>query len=97
MAATAVYARISCVERFDGVQSLSPPISYSNISATTAAFTIPGPGVYQIDVIGSTFGTVTLQRLGPDGSTYQTAATAFSASGGALVTLPAGQYKVALA
>jgi hypothetical protein len=31
--------------------------------------------------IASTYGTVTLQALGPDGSTYLTAATAFSVNG----------------
>jgi hypothetical protein len=43
------------------------------------------------------FGTVTLQVLAGDNSTYLTAATAISANGVALVDLPAGTYKFAIA
>ena len=50
-------------------------------------------GKYTVDV--STFGAVTLQHLGPDGSTYLTAITAFSANGTAS-RLATGQYKLAL-
>ena len=54
-------------------------------------------GTYRMAVIGSTFGTVTLQKLGPDGSTYLTAATAVAANGIATLTLERGTYKIALA
>lgn len=96
MAVTAVYAKIIPISRTDGRQTLPPATVFSNISSTTAAFTLSA-GKYMIEIEGSTFGTVTLQVLGPDGSTYLTAATAFSANGTASVDLPAGTYKLALA
>jgi hypothetical protein len=49
------------------------------------------------NVIASTYGTVTLQALGPDGSTWLTAATAFAANGTETADLCPGQYRVALA
>src|SRR5690349_8048530 len=67
MAATAVYARLSPVLINTG--SESPP-AFSNISATTAAFTITSGGIFCFSVIGSTFGTVALQQLGPDDTTW---------------------------
>lgn len=70
--------------------------SFSNISATTAAFTLDG-GTYGVDVVGSGFGTVTLQKLAVDGTTWLTAMTAFSANGYATASLPAGSYRVAVA
>jgi hypothetical protein len=93
MAATAAYISIS---RIPAANNMGDGQAFSNINATTAAFHLLG-GRYNIDVIGSTFGTVTLQRLGPDNSTYLTALTAFAANGLAVVDLPEGQYKVALA
>lgn len=70
---------------------------FSNISATTSAFALKG-GLYGIDVV-ATFGggSVTLQRLAADGSTYVTALTAFTAAGYSTAYLPAGTYKVAVA
>jgi hypothetical protein len=69
----------------------------SNLVATGNAFQLKG-GTYQMSVIATfTGGSLTLQRLGPDGSTYLTALTAFSANGVANVTLARGTYKVALA
>jgi hypothetical protein len=93
MAATAVYANIVRVPDAGRVDENK---QFSNINATTALFGLDG-GKYAMDVIGSTFGTVTLQRLGPDGSTMLTALTAFAANGSATADLPPGQYKVALA
>jgi hypothetical protein len=71
--------------------------TFSNISATTAAFTLRG-GQYAVDV-SATFGggSVTLQKLAADASTYVTCLTAFTAAGYATVNLPAGTYKVAVA
>lgn len=43
-------------------------VLFSNISATTAAFLLIG-GKYMVSVVGTSFGTVKLQRVGPDGST----------------------------
>jgi hypothetical protein len=93
MAATGVYINIV---RIPDACRVDENAKYSNIAATTAVFNLDC-GKYCVDVIGSTFGTVTLQRLGPDGSTYLAALTAFSANGTANVDFPPGQYKVALA
>ena len=93
MAATAVYVSIARVPRDSRASERK---SFTNISATTAAFELRG-GEYTVDVIGSTFGTVTLQRLGPDGTTWLTAMTAFAATGSATADLPDGSYRLALA
>ena len=71
--------------------------SFSNISATTSAFTLPA-GNYGVTV-SATFGggSVTLQRLAADGTTYVTCLTAFTAAGYATVLLPSGSYKFAVA
>lgn len=94
MAATAVYVRISQIDRSG--RPLQAPVLFSNIGSTTAAFNLPA-GKYAIEVLGSTFGTVTLQVLAGDGTTYLTAATAFAANGHTSVDLGAGTYKLALA
>ena len=70
--------------------------AFSNISTTTAGLPLLG-GLYGLAVIGTSFGSVTLQILGPDGSTYLTAATAITANGTALADLPPGTYRLALA
>ena len=70
--------------------------TWSNISATSAAFTLRG-GLYGVTVIAGSWGTVTLQRLADDGSTYVTALTAFSANGYASAYLPSGTYKLTIA
>jgi hypothetical protein len=70
-------------------------ISFSNISATPSAFFLGG-GLYGVTVMGTGFGTVTLQRLAADGSTYVTCLTAFSANGYATVYLPKGQYQLTI-
>ena len=67
MAATAVYARLSPILLSSG--SESPP-AFSNISATTAAFTITNGGIFMATVKGSTFGTVALQTLDADDTTW---------------------------
>jgi hypothetical protein len=68
--------------------------SYANISADTANFTLRG-GLYGVS-INATWGggSVTLQRLSNDGSTYITVLTAFTATGYATVSLPPGTYKL---
>jgi hypothetical protein len=94
MAATAAYVDIiRCTLDSQGADAHGE----SNLAATGNAFTLKG-GTYQVSVV-ATFGggSVTLQRLGPDGSTYLPALTAFSASGVANATLARGTYKVALA
>ena len=75
MAATAVYASITRIP-LSGVPTEN--VSYDNIAATTSAFVLNG-GNYSIAVKASTYGTVTLQILGPDDTTYLTVLTAFAA------------------
>lgn len=94
MAATAVYVSLTHISLNHSASRES--FVFSNISATTAAFNLMG-GEYGIICMGSTFGTVTLQALAGDASTYVTAATAISANGTALVVLPAGKYRFAIA
>lgn len=72
-------------------------VKFENISATTAGFQLRG-GKYGIAALGTWGGgSATLEALGPDGSTYLTAATAISANGVATVDLPPGQYRFAIA
>lgn len=70
---------------------------FSDISATTSAFTLAG-GRYDVQVT-ATFGggSVTLQSLSVDGSTWFTALTAFTAAGRASADLAPGQYRFAVA
>ncbi len=72
-------------------------VAFKNIAATPASFKLRG-GSYGVQV-QATFGggSVTLQRLSQDGSTFITCLTAFSANGYASVNLPAGTYQLAIA
>jgi hypothetical protein len=96
MAATAAYVNITAVP--NASKSQNENVQFSNISATTAAFELRG-GMYVVDAVWTGAGTVTLQRHGPDGTTFMTALTALSTSGtpSAAVQLPPGQYKIAVA
>ncbi len=94
MAVSAVYVTLTHISLDHSASRES--IQFSNISATTGAFTLMG-GRYGITAMGTAFGTLTLQALAFDGTTYVTAATAIAANGCALVDLPAGQYRWALA
>ena len=70
---------------------------FSNIAATTGAFDLSG-GAYGV-CVSATFGggSVTLQRLAADATTFVTCLTAFSAAGYATVNLPNGTYRFAIA
>lgn len=72
---------------------------FSNISASTSAFKLKG-GAYGV-AVSATFGggSVKLQRLALDGSTYvsMSSSTDFTAAGGALVNLPTGSYRFTIA
>ena len=72
---------------------------FSNISATTAAFTLRG-GKYGADA-AATFGggSVKLQKLLGDGATWQSvsSATDFTAAGYAVIDLVPGQYRFTIA
>lgn len=72
-------------------------VSFTALSASTAAFTVLG-GRYAI-AVNATWGggSATLQALMPDGTTYVTVLTAFTGDGAAIVDLPPGTYKIAIA
>ena len=73
------------------------PVIFSNISATTAAFALAG-GKYGLTAQATWGGgSATLSRLGPNGTDYETCATALSADGYATVELPQGTYKWVIA
>jgi len=71
--------------------------SWKNISATPTAFKLPA-GLYELTVHTETWGggSVTLQRLAADGSTFATAFTAFSADGSATAYVPSGTYQLTI-
>lgn len=68
-----------------------------NASATSGAFNWPGGrGVFSaVATWGG--GSVTLQYLGPNGSTWLTAATALTADGLVAFELPPGRIRAAVA
>jgi hypothetical protein len=72
---------------------------FSNISASTAAFKLKG-GSYGVTA-NATFGggSVKLQRLTLDGTTYVSMASTgdFTAAGGAILSLPPGTYRFTVA
>jgi hypothetical protein len=69
----------------------------SNASSNSATFQLLG-GLYGITATATwSSGSVTLEMLGPDGSTFVTAATAFSANGYETAYLPPGTYKWVIA
>ena len=72
--------------------------NFRNISATPDPFPLDG-GCYVVDAIATWGGgSLTLQRQGPDGATYITAATALSADGtSGAIALPKGVYKLSIA
>ena len=71
--------------------------TFSNISASSAAFTLRG-GKYAVSAIATGTGTMGLQMLMPDGATFNPVHTAFSATTGfTTVDLPPGQYKFVIA
>ena len=72
-------------------------VVFKNISATPASFTLRG-GNYGVTAHATWGGgSVTLQRLSPDGSTYVTVLVAFSADGYANLNLPSGTYQLLVA
>jgi hypothetical protein len=99
MAATAVYANVS---RVSGDSTSHDSHLETNIAATTAAFQLLG-GKYCFAVKASTYGTVTLQILLPDGLTWATApgdtgeSPSLVADGAVTTDLPQGQYRIAVA
>ncbi len=67
-------------------------VKFSNIGATTAAFTLRG-GKYAVAANATGAGTMGLQILGADGSTFIPVFTAFAVvTGYAVIDLPPGSY-----
>jgi hypothetical protein len=107
MAATAVYANVVRVPIARG--DVDDWKNFQNINSTTAAFSLDG-GTYCYAVKASTYGTVTLQILLPDGTTWATAPVRIglpvvagatpvitAADGAITLDLPPGQYRIAIA
>lgn len=76
--------------------------SFSNISATTAAFPLKG-GMYSLTASATWGGgNIALQVLGPDGSTWIAplsiggSANTLTANGQQVLNLAAGQYRIAV-
>lgn len=68
--------------------------SFSNISATTAAFRLGG-GRYGMSAVASGYGTaLQLQTLSADGTTFILAGSNFSAAGYQSLDLPPGSYRI---
>lgn len=78
------------------LNALNDTVFFTNIAATTAAFTLRG-GQYGLDVI-ATFGggNVTLQRLAADGTTWVTVLAPVTTAGYATVNLPGGTYRFSI-
>lgn len=69
-------------------------IKYSAISASTGAFYLKG-GRYGFAAVASWGGgSVELDILGPDGTTWLATAVAFSADGYKTIDVPPGQYRI---
>ena len=73
--------------------------TFSNISSTTAAFTLKGGNYLFCAVATFGGGSVALEVLGPDGTTYLKPASgfSFSAAGCFQGWLPPGQYEIVIA
>lgn len=74
------------------------PASYAPapVNATPADFNLDA-GIYGMVISAGVFGTATLQKMLPDGTTYVAVSAAIGANGYTVLQLPAGQYRLALA
>lgn len=68
--------------------------TWSAVAATPPDFNLDA-GVYGLLLVW-TAGTITLQKLLPDGVTYAAVSAAIAASGYTVLQLPAGQYRLAI-
>jgi len=71
------------------------PIIFSDIDATPADFGLSG-GQYSLQIVAGTWGTATLNQIGPDGSTLLPVGSAISANGQTLFTVGGGQFQLTL-
>ncbi len=97
MAASNVYARIA---RLPVADDLTREVrEVSNAQSTPPDFSLFG-GTYAVDVIGATFGSVTLNKRGANDSTFGTVgtSTAFAANGfNVIIQLGPGMYRWVIA
>lgn len=79
------------------MSSVADSAQFSNIGAvTTAAFQLKG-GKYGFMTKSTGAGTIDLQMLGPDGSTWLAVATQITATAGYNTTdVPPGQFRVVI-
>ncbi len=100
MAVSAAYARYTRIPTSANLYGPGPEVEtalvLNNSSADSAVFRLLG-GWYAFDVKATGFGTVTLEKLMPDGTTYAICATAIAADGSVTLQLSAGSYKLVLA
>ena len=72
------------------------PAAATLVTSTSSQFQLVG-GKYWFSAVGTfNSGTATLQRVGPDGNTLVTVATALTAAGGNTSDLPPGMYQVTI-
>ncbi len=72
------------------------PTPATGVTSTGSLFQLAG-GKYWLAAVGTfNSATVTLQRVGPDGNTFITAATGLTAAGGNTSDLPPGTYQVTI-
>ena len=94
MAATDVYLAIRHVP--ETLPRRGDEVKLGPIQATSATFDLLG-GRYAMMLKASTYGSLTLQILGPDGVTYLDATTAKTADGTALFDAPKGTFRLLVA
>ncbi len=70
---------------------------FNGINATAPPRFDLDAGVYGLTMRATVWGTATLQKLLPDGTTWVAVLTAFAADGYQTVQLPAGKYRLLLA
>jgi hypothetical protein len=73
------------------------PLATTGVTALVSSqFQLLG-GKYEFAAVGTfNSGTITLQRIGPDGNTVLTAATALTTAGSNTADLPPGTYQVTI-
>lgn len=72
------------------------PAAATNITVNSAQFQLQG-GKYWFAAVGSfNSGTITVQKVGPDGNTLLTPVTGLTAAGGNATDLPPGTYQVTI-
>jgi hypothetical protein len=72
-------------------------VNFEDVDSTPAAFILRG-GLYAVTIIATWGGgSVTLQRLARDGTTYVTVTTAFSDDAYVSISLPPGTYRLLMA